>query len=129
MQWFPTFHEVVHATDEETRASAIEKVKEALDLFEDAFIKCSKGKPFFSGDKIGYLDIVLGSFVGWLRVVGKINNLNLLSSEKTPNLSAWADKFCAHDAVKDIMPKTDKLIEFANLMKAKFQAAAAASQS
>lgn len=124
MQWFPSLQGVGKAQTEEAKAAALEQLKETTSLLEDAFEKCSKGKPFFSGDNIGYLDIALGCYLGWLRVVEKMNTVPLLNQEKTPNLLAWAERFCADHAVKDYMPETDKLIECAKAMLARSKAAA-----
>ena len=85
-------------------------------LLEEAFGKCSKGKDFFSGDRIGYLDIALGCFLGWVRVSEKMNGVKLLDDAKMPGLASWVEKFCADSAVKDVMPDTDKLSEFARLL-------------
>ncbi|XP_021731147.1 glutathione S-transferase U16-like [Chenopodium quinoa] len=123
-EWFPTFREVALAQSEEVRAAAIEKVKEGLSLLEDAFVKCSKGKPFFSGDNIGYLDIALGSYLGWLYVYEKLSNINALNKEETPSLLTWAERFSAADAVKDYIPEVDKLMEFAKIIMPRFKAAA-----
>nr|ABN13680.1 glutathione S-transferase [Salicornia brachiata] len=123
-KWFPAFQAVARAPTEEARAAGLEPVKEGLLLLEDAFDKCSKGKPFFNGDKIGFLDIALGSFLGWVRVSEKMNNVELISEGKTPNLHAWSQRFCADDAVKDYMPDTEKLMGFAKMLMAKYQAAA-----
>ena len=100
------------------------QVVEGLALLEAAFLGCSKGKSFFGGDSIGYLDIAFGSFLGWLRVTEKIAGVKLLDEAKTPRLVGWADRFCSHDAVKDVMPKTEMLVEIANILKAKFRAPA-----
>ena len=124
MQWFPSLNGMRKAETEEEKTAAINEVKEGLILLEDAFEKCSKGKPYFNVDHIGYLDIALGSYLGWLRVVETMNNVVLLEQEKTPKLCAWAHKFCGDDAVKDYMPETDKLIEFAKILMAKYKAAA-----
>lgn len=128
-KWFPAFQGIAKAVTDEARAAGLEQVREGLALLEDAFEKCSKGKPFFSGDSIGYLDIVFGSFLGWVRVSEKMNKIELISQEKTPNLAAWAERFCADDAVKDYMPETDKLMEFAKMLMARLKAAAAAASS
>ncbi|XP_057543223.1 glutathione S-transferase U18-like [Amaranthus tricolor] len=123
-KWFPSLNGMRKAETEEEKTAAINEVKEGLILLEDAFEKCSKGKPYFNVDHIGYLDIALGSYLGWLRVVETMNNVVLLEQEKTPKLCAWAHKFCGDDAVKDYMPETDKLIEFAKILMAKYKAAA-----
>ncbi|KAM7484310.1 hypothetical protein LguiA_000319 [Lonicera macranthoides] len=120
-KFFPSMSGIAKAEGEEARKAAIELFGEGLVLLEDAFVKCSKGKSFFGGDKIGYLDIALGSFLAWLRVTEKMNHVSLLDETKTPSLSKWADDFCSDAAVKDVMPETDKLAEVAKMLLAKFK--------
>ncbi|XP_010480401.1 PREDICTED: glutathione S-transferase U17-like [Camelina sativa] len=92
-------------------------------LLEKAFIDYSKGKPFFNGDNISYLDIFLGSFLAWLRVTELAASHKLLDDEaKTPSLCKWAELFCNGPAVKPVMPETAKLAEFAKKIFAKSQA-------
>ena len=121
-KFFPSLSGIVKAKGEEAKKAEIQKVFEGLGLLEEAFGKCSKGKPFFGGDRIGYLDIALGCFLGWLRVTEKTIGIKLLDEANTPGLVKWAESFCADAAVKDVMPETDKLVEFAKLMFAKFMA-------
>ncbi|KAF6141336.1 hypothetical protein GIB67_008514 [Kingdonia uniflora] len=112
-KWFPALFEIAKAQAEEAEAEA-EAVKQLLAgtaLFEEAFQKCSKGKAFFGGDSIGFLDIALGCFLAWLRVV-ELNGLTILDAEKTPGLVGWAENFCADSAVKEVMPETGKLAKF-----------------
>ncbi|XP_059655053.1 glutathione S-transferase U18-like [Cornus florida] len=97
--------------EEEKRATAIEEVVAALAVLEETFVKCSKGKPFFGGDSIGYLDIAFGSFLVWLKVAAEVGGKQLLDETKTPCLVAWAERFCSDDTVKDIIPDIEKLIE------------------
>nr|AAG30141.1 glutathione S-transferase [Arabidopsis thaliana] len=87
-----------------------------------AFIDCSKGKPFFNGDNIGYLDIALGCFLAWLRVTELAVSYKILDEAKTPSLSKWAENFCNDPAVKPVMPETAKLAEFAKKIFPKPQA-------
>lgn len=122
VQWFPSLSAIAKAQGEEGKEAAIAQVTEGLALLDDAFGKCSKGKPFFGGDKIGYLDIALGCFLGWLKATEKMTNLKLLDEMKTPNLVGWSERFCSHGAVKGVMPETDKLMEFARMLQAKFKA-------
>lgn len=113
------------AQGEEAKKAAVEQVEAGLALLEEAYEKSSKGRDFFGGDEIGYLDIAFGCFMGWLRVIEKLNGVKLLDQAKTPGLVNWADKFCAHAAVKDVMPETDKLAEIAKILAAKLRGAAA----
>ncbi|PQQ00340.1 glutathione S-transferase U17-like [Prunus yedoensis var. nudiflora] len=124
-KWFPALKGIAAAQGEEARKAAIEQVAEGLALLEDAFQKTSKGRDFFSGDKIGYLDIAFGCFLGWLRVTEKMNGIKFLDETKTPGLAKWAHKFCADAAVKDVMPETEKLAEVAKIIVAKLRGAGA----
>ncbi|KAJ4777296.1 Glutathione S-transferase [Rhynchospora pubera] len=93
-----------------------EKLNAALQLLEEAFEKCSKGKSFFGGDDIGYLDIAFGSQLGWIKAVEKIVEIKFLDKEKIPGLVAWSERFCAHEAVREVMPEADRLVEFTKML-------------
>jgi len=125
MQFFPTMRGIAAAQGEEARKALVEQVGEGLALLEEAFGKCSKGKAFFGGDRIGFLDIAFGCFLGWLRATEKMNGVKLLDEAKTPGLVKWADRFCADGAVKGVMPETEKLMEFAKVLMAKMRGAGA----
>ena len=114
------------AQDDEARKAALVQVTEGLVLLEEAFQKISKGKSFFGGDHIGYLDIAFGGFLGWLRVIEGMGGIKLLNETETPGLLKWADDFAAHPAVKDVLTHTEKLAEFSKVVIAKLRAAAAA---
>ncbi|KAI3467421.1 hypothetical protein Pfo_024084 [Paulownia fortunei] len=108
--------------EESIKAAVVEEANQGLVLLEDAFINCSKVQKFFGGDKIGYLDIALGSFLVWVRVIQKLGNVSLIDESKTPNLFKWAQDFSADVAVKDVLPETDKPLEFAKYFVAKVKA-------
>ncbi|XP_054810582.1 glutathione S-transferase U17-like [Prosopis cineraria] len=118
-KWFPAMKSVGGAKGDEQRKALIQQLEEGLALMENAYHSISKGKPFFGGDRVGYLDIAFGCFLGWLRVTEALLGLKLLDPAKTPGLAQWAGAFCADDAVKHVMPETDKLLEFAKLLMAK----------
>lgn len=108
------------AKGEEDRKRCIQEAREGLALLEETFQKSSsKGRTFFSGDQIGFLDIAFGCFLGWLKVIEISIGVKLLDQENTPGLVKWAERFCAHDAVKGVMPDTEKLHEFAKFLWAK----------
>ncbi|XP_008780084.1 glutathione S-transferase U17-like [Phoenix dactylifera] len=122
---FPSSIRTIRGLNEEAKAEAAEQVATALQLLEDAFAKCSKGKGFFGGETIGYLDIALGSYLGWIKAVEKMAGFKALDEAKTPMLAGWAERFCSDDAVKEVMPEADKLIEFAKKIQAIMNAAPA----
>ncbi|KAK3038595.1 hypothetical protein RJ639_027258 [Escallonia herrerae] len=124
MQWFPSLRELRSAQGEEAKAALVEKVVEGLALLEEAFVECSKGKAYFGGDSIGYLDIAFGSFLGWLKMVEIVADVKLLDEAKMPELAGWAVRFSSNDAVKDVLPEPEKLVEFVKMIQARIKAAA-----
>ncbi|KAL9240894.1 hypothetical protein vseg_015063 [Gypsophila vaccaria] len=122
-KWFRSMMAAKWAEAPEAKTTALNQLKQDLKLLEEALNKVSNGKPFFGGDSIGYVDIVFGSYLGWIRTSERMNNVELLDVANTPSLVTWARKFCAHEAVKGVMPDTDRLVEFAKGMLAKRRAA------
>ncbi|KAL3654170.1 Glutathione S-transferase [Castilleja foliolosa] len=106
------------ANEEEAKKTKIplDEVHEMLSVLENAYIKCSKGQKFFGGDKIGYVDIEFGSCLGWIKLIEKMGNFSLIGESNTPNLFKWAQDFCCVDAVKVVLPETDKLMEYAKAL-------------
>jgi len=123
MQFFPTVRGILAAQGEEAIKAVLEQLAEGIALLEEAFGKCSKGKAFFGGDGIGFLDIAFGCFLGWLRATEKMSGVTLLDGAKTPGLVIWADRFCADGAVKGVMPEPEKLVEFSKVLVAKMRGA------
>ncbi|KAJ0974586.1 hypothetical protein J5N97_016551 [Dioscorea zingiberensis] len=117
-KWLPKLIEVMKGETEEAKAEAAKQVISGLQLLEEVFEQCSDGKAFFGGDTIGYLDIALGCFITWIKATEKISGFKLLQQELTPLLVAWAQCFCLHVAVKDVMPETDRLVEHAKRIRA-----------
>ncbi|KAL0357991.1 UNVERIFIED_CONTAM: Glutathione S-transferase U15 [Sesamum calycinum] len=114
-QWFPRLKEGFLSEGEEAK-NALEESGEGLVLFEEAFTKCSKGQKFFEGERISYLDNVLGCLLAWIWVTEQACNVSLIDEAKTPNLYKWAHDFSADVAVKDVLPDTDKLHHFSKLL-------------
>ncbi|XP_047322497.1 glutathione S-transferase U17-like [Impatiens glandulifera] len=112
-KWYPSFREYRLAEGEEEKLGIVEFIKGGLVLLEEAFVKSSKGKPFFGGDNIGYLDIAFGSFMGWLKAGEMMTGLKLLDESTVPGLALWAENFLAHDAVKGVILDTQHLVQLA----------------
>lgn len=106
------------------KGKAADQVYTALQHLEEAFVKCSQGKLYFGGNNIGFLDLVLGSHLGWFKAVEKIAGVKILDETQFPKLTAWAARFCAHHAVEDVMPNTDRLVEFSATRNAALNAKA-----
>ncbi|OMP00998.1 hypothetical protein CCACVL1_03212 [Corchorus capsularis] len=118
-KWFPALKATLAAETEDAKKAALAQVEEGLALLEEEYGKLSKGKPFFGGDQIGYLDIVFGCFLVWIQVIEKFNEVKLIAEDKTPGLFQWADRFCSHVAVKDVLPDVDELAQWGLKLRAK----------
>ncbi|XP_047333132.1 glutathione S-transferase U17-like [Impatiens glandulifera] len=112
---FPSMMEYRIAAEEE-KPAALEKVKEGFALLEEAFVKSSKGKAYFGGENIGYLDIALGSLLGWVKAGEMMAGLKFLEESNTPNLVLWAENFLSHEAVNGVIPETDVIVGVAKLI-------------
>ncbi|GJN18656.1 hypothetical protein PR202_gb05838 [Eleusine coracana subsp. coracana] len=109
------------------KAKAAEQVAVALARLEEVFVvECDgKGRRYFGGDDIEFLDIVLGSYVGWFRAAELVTGRPVLDEATAPRLAAWAARFCAHEAVRDVMPDAARLVEFGEALRAALAAHAA----
>lgn len=117
MQWIITLE------GEEERKPYFELMEEVIERMEDAFGKCSKGKNFFGGDVIGFLDIAFGSFLGWLSVIEHLYERKFIVEAKAPALVKWAKRFAADPAVKGVIPETARLVKLAMSLQIKWRAA------
>ncbi|XP_039119728.1 glutathione S-transferase U18-like [Dioscorea cayenensis subsp. rotundata] len=119
-KWFPSLIGILKAKTKEAKEESKKQVEQGLELLEEAFKKISKGKRWFNGDKIGYLDMAFGSHLGWLKATEKSENLKLFDEKKTPNLVEWAQCFLSDDNVKKVMPEIDKFVEYGHKLKIKW---------
>jgi len=88
IQWFSTWLPVFSGRTAEERVEAATQVVAVLQTLEQAFKKCSKGKPFFRGDSLGLVDVVLGGHLGWLYATEAICGVKVVDATKTPLLVA-----------------------------------------
>ncbi|XP_065854361.1 glutathione transferase GST 23-like [Euphorbia lathyris] len=69
-----------------------------------------KGKRFFGGDEIGYVDVALGWLTNLIPVSEDILGFKVVDKQVFPSLSAWMDEFTSVPFVKESLPPHDKLI-------------------
>ncbi|XP_010257729.1 PREDICTED: glutathione transferase GST 23-like [Nelumbo nucifera] len=109
----PSVGVVFRSTGEEQKA-AVEQVNDNLKLLEEELKEGQfKGRRFFGGDKIGMLDIVLGCGSYWLWVLEEVAGVKLVDSGTFPRFHSWLRDFEEQQEVKDTIPATDKLLEYA----------------
>lgn len=107
--WVPVFR----GRTAEERVEAATQTVAVLQTLEQAFNECSKGKAaFFGGDTVGLVDVVLGGHLGWLYATEAICGVKAVDATRTPLLAAWAERFCALDAAKGLIPDVERLVEY-----------------
>nr|XP_043618591.1 probable glutathione S-transferase [Erigeron canadensis] len=90
--------------DEQVLAEAYEQ----LGILE----KELEGKKFFGGESINLVDIA-GCFISyWLGVVEEAAGLKVVTKDKFPKLTQWADNFVNYPVVKEILPPRENLLSF-----------------
>lgn len=121
--------EASRAKTEEEKAEALKKTFAAFETLEAAFKECSKGKPFFGGESVGYLDVTLGGLLAWVQASKARHGIRLVDASRCPLLATWGECFGELDTTKAVMPDINALVEYANMREAKAAAAAAESSN
>ncbi|KAI3717352.1 hypothetical protein L1987_68921 [Smallanthus sonchifolius] len=85
-------------------------------MLEEAFAKLSKGKAFFGGDEIGFLDIVVGCFLGWIKFFGIIFGFNVIDETRNPRLAQWGKSMWSHEATRSVIPSDEIHMNFFKML-------------
>ncbi|XP_020275147.1 probable glutathione S-transferase [Asparagus officinalis] len=88
--------------------SCLEKSKEYLSILE----KELKGKKFFGGNSIGYLDIAAAYIAHWAGVFQEVAEVDLFDKKNHPILWKWSQDFVNYDVCKKCLPQREKLLAF-----------------
>uniref|UniRef100_A0ACD5YWP1 Uncharacterized protein n=1 Tax=Avena sativa TaxID=4498 RepID=A0ACD5YWP1_AVESA len=100
------------ANTSKERTEAMTDTIEAVETLEGLLSKGQLKKPFFGGDNVGYIDVVLAGMIAWMHATKALCGFDLLNAAKTPLLLEWTKRFARLDAAKMIMPDVAKLVEF-----------------
>ncbi|KAK1423918.1 hypothetical protein QVD17_19229 [Tagetes erecta] len=111
-KFFPLYEELRQTMNKEGQEAIKEEMITATQLLEEAFIKSSNGKVYFGGDKIGYLDVVLGCFINWTKHVDELYDFKTFDECRTPQLTKWANNISSHEALKSVAPAKETLTNF-----------------
>ncbi|PWZ54636.1 putative glutathione S-transferase GSTU6 [Zea mays] len=126
---FASAFQAGRAKTEEEKAEALKRTFAAVETLEAAFEGISDGKPFFGGDSVGYLDIVLGGLVPMVYYGEARHGIKLFDGTRSPLLEAWVERFGALDAAKAVLPDVHELVEHSKMKRERAAAMAAATGS
>ena len=114
----------MHPATTEEKAEAMKKTIVAVEILEGALKDTSKGKPFFGGDTVGLVDIMLGALNSWMKSTEVLTGAKIFDPSKTPLLATWAVRFNELDATKEVLPDVYGVVEYAKMRQAEVAAAA-----
>ncbi|KAK1591823.1 hypothetical protein Q3G72_014237 [Acer saccharum] len=101
-------------------------IKESLEMLEIVEEHGLLGdNKYFNGEKIGMVDIALGSIVYWLGVNEEVLGVKWLQPHKFPRLHKWFQIFQEEPVIKQNLPDRDKMIIFFKLRRETLEASAA----
>ncbi|XP_027113547.1 glutathione transferase GST 23-like [Coffea arabica] len=108
---------IAHEKDQDVAAVA---ALENLKLVEEQL----KGKKFFHGETIGYLDLAFGWIANIVSILEEIMSLKLVDGERFPHLSSWIQHFMDAPVIRDCWPPRDKMIIKFQVMRENYLAPA-----
>nr|XP_043607450.1 glutathione S-transferase U17-like [Erigeron canadensis] len=107
-KFYPLYEEL-RRSPEDGKEAIKKQIIEKSQVLEEAFVKISNGKDYFGGDDIGYLDVVLGCFIGWISIFEKLHKFKVFDEATTPRLQEWVKCICSHKAIKSNIPTQETL--------------------
>nr|KYP36333.1 putative glutathione S-transferase [Cajanus cajan] len=94
----------------------VKEAREVMDKLEEEI----KGKRFFGGDRIGYIDIAFGWIPCWLPVWEEVGSMQIVEPLKHTAISAWINNFLSHPVISHNLPPRDKLLLYSQRRKKDF---------
>ncbi|KAI5384887.1 glutathione transferase GST 23 [Lathyrus oleraceus] len=92
----------------EGKEKSVKQAREAIEKIEEEI----KGKKFFGGDNISYLDLALGWISYWLPVFEEVGSMQIIEPLKCPAITAWIPNFLSHPVIKDNLPQRDNMLVY-----------------
>ncbi|GLJ10801.1 hypothetical protein SUGI_0135430 [Cryptomeria japonica] len=103
----------IHRTQGEKQEKSIKETMANMLVLEEAL----KERPFFGGESVGYVDIVLGCLAIWIQVCEEIGGVKLIDPHSTPFLHVWFERFRNLNCVKKWLPDFDKLLSYGYMFR------------
>ncbi|CAD6234890.1 unnamed protein product [Miscanthus lutarioriparius] len=108
---------MAHWAEGEAQKTLVEEVKQKLALLEVQL----KGKRWFGGDTIGYVDVAASVLGPWLSMVEEVTGVVVLDEEEYPALRRWSKEYNSYEALKQCVPDRGQLAAFYTERKEKYK--------
>ena len=106
-------------SDGEEKEKALKVAKVSIEKIEEQI----KGKKFFGGESIGYLDIALGWISYWLPVWEEVGSIQIIDPLKCEAITTWTKNFLNHPVIKEKLPPRDEMLVYFHSRKPHFSSA------
>ncbi|XP_077214207.1 glutathione transferase GST 23-like [Tasmannia lanceolata] len=90
----------------EEQEKFVKEAKENLRTLEEGL----KGKKFFGGETIGFVDVVVGWIAHWVPIIEEIIGIKIVEEESLPLINQWFKDILDFKIVKESLPPRDKLL-------------------
>ncbi|MQM16405.1 hypothetical protein Taro_049363 [Colocasia esculenta] len=112
----------IFLSEGEKREKAIEEMAELIRRMSK---ELSDRVPLPNDKGLGLLDIAMGTSYFWLRALGEIAGVELVSEEKAPFMYSSLVKLESHAVAKEVLPERGTLVEHALSVREKMRASIA----
>jgi glutathione S-transferase len=99
---------LAHWTEGEVQKGIAKEANESLALLEEKL----RGKRFFGGDTVSYLDVVYGWLGPYLSVIEEVTGVTVVDESEFPAIRQWEKEYKSCEALKPCMPDRDKLVAY-----------------
>ncbi|KAK1390654.1 Glutathione transferase [Heracleum sosnowskyi] len=96
------------ASQGEAQEKLVESIIEAFEKIEEEI----KGKTFFGGESLGFLDIALGWISLWLPAWEELGSMKILHPIKFPGIALWVQNFTSQPVIKEKLPSKERIVKF-----------------
>ncbi|KAI3949442.1 hypothetical protein MKX01_000090 [Papaver californicum] len=107
----PATGKEIWSTKGEEQEKAKKNVIEILKVLEGELGE----KPYFGGEKFGFVDVALIPFYSWFYAYETFGNFSI--EEECPKIVGWANKCMEIESVSQSLPDPKKVYEFVSILK------------
>ncbi|XXG50628.1 hypothetical protein AAC387_Pa02g4599 [Persea americana] len=97
-----------YRSEGEEQKKAVEESVEVLKILEEEL----KGREFFGGESVGFVDLVVGWIPHWVPVLEEVGGFKLLDAHIFPSLQAWCERFLKAPFIKEKLPPTERMLVY-----------------
>ncbi|CAN1846604.1 Glutathione S-transferase U7 [Linum perenne] len=120
----PTAFKAVVGKDKE-REDALEEFSQQITFLEGEL----KGKEYFGGERIGFVDIAAFFILHWIDVMQEVTETDVITKVKFPLIVEWMEKLRDNNVVLGCLPEREKHLDYVRARRAAAEEAAAKAKA